>query len=285
LDNPVIMWLAIRKEILHGSDLATEPRFKSMWHDEQKDLDMINGILYIPISILGNLVGILVIGPKKSEQMISSYDQSVLSTLSNQIAIAIENAKLYEELEHAFVETITTLANAIDLRDAYTSDHSQFIATLARDTARILGLGSDEIDDIYWAGLLHDVGKIGIPDSILLKPAKLTKDEFTIMKQHTVIGADLVSKVKTLEDVAPLIRYSHERIDGDGYPNNLKGEEIPIGARIISVVDAYSAMRDERVYKKAKSEEEAIAELIRCSGKQFDKKIVLIFIKEVLKVI
>jgi putative nucleotidyltransferase with HDIG domain len=254
-----------------------------MWYEEYRDIERINGILYLPIVVLGKLLGILVIGPKKSEQMISDYDQSVLSTLSNQIAVAIENARLYEELEEAFIETITTLANAIDIRDSYTSDHSQFIASLARDTAKMLGLPASEVDDIYWAGLLHDVGKIGIPDSILLKPGKLNAKEWEIMKRHTIIGAELAAKVKKLERVAPLIRSSHEKIDGTGYPDGLKGSEIPTGSKIISIVDAYSAMMDDRVYCKAKNKEEAVAELIRCSGTQFDKKIVKLFVKEVIK--
>jgi len=283
LDNPVIMWLENKKEVLHGSVLATEPRFKSMWYEEHRDIERINGILYLPIVVLGKLLGILVIGPKKSEQMISSYDQSVLSTLSNQIAVAIENARLYEELEDAFIETITTLANAIDIRDSYTSDHSQFIASLARDTAKMLGLPASEVNDIYWAGLLHDVGKIGIPDSILLKPGKLNAKEWEIMKRHTIIGAELAAKVKKLERVAPLIRSSHEKIDGTGYPDGLKGSKIPTGSKIISIVDAYSAMMDDRVYSKAKTQDGAVAELIRCSGTQFDKKIVKLFVKEVIK--
>jgi putative nucleotidyltransferase with HDIG domain len=283
LDNPVIMWLGNKKEVLQGSVLATEPRFKSMWHDEQKDIENINGILYLPIVVMGNMLGILVIGPKKSEQMLTSYDQSVLSTLSNQIAIAIENAKLYEELEDAFIETITTLADAIDIRDSYTSDHSQVIASLARDTAKMMDLSASEVNDIYWAGLLHDVGKIGIPDAILLKPGKLTNEEWEIMKKHTVIGAELAAKIKKLERVAPLIRSSHERIDGTGYPDGLKESEIPIGSKIISIVDAYSAMMDDRVYCKAKTKEEAVAELLRCSGTQFDEQIVKLFVKDVIK--
>ena len=283
LDNPIVIWIGIKKETLHSTDLSAEPRFKSMWNREIEDLEKLNGNLYIPIVVMGNMVGILVIGPKKSAQPISNYDHSVLSTLSNQIAIAIENAKLYEELENAFVETITTLANAIDLRDSYTSDHSKIIATLARDTAKQMKLPTKEVEHIFWAGLLHDVGKIGIPDSILLKPSKLTVEEFEIMKGHTNIGAELAEKIKKLEEVAPLIRSSHERIDGTGYPNGLMGDEIPLGARIISVVDAYSAMIDERIYAKPKTTDEAIAELKRCAGSHFDSDIVKVFVEQILK--
>jgi len=134
------------------------------------------------------------------------------------------------------------------------------------------------VQAIYWGGLLHDIGKIGIPDSILNKPARLDESEWEIIHRHTIHGAQLVAPIKRLADVAPIIEYSHERYDGSGYPYSLKGNQIPLGARIIGVVDSYSAMRDERPYKKAISHEEAIDELKRNAGILFDPEVVTTFL-------
>ncbi len=135
-----------------------------------------------------------------------------------------------------------------------------------------------EVQSIYWGGLLHDIGKIGIPDSILRKPTKLDEPEWEIIRRHTILGARLVSPIKKLANVAPIIECSHERYNGSGYPYGLKGDEIPFGARIIGVVDSYSAMRDERSYKKPISHREAIAELKRNSGILFDPQVVTVFL-------
>jgi len=212
-------------------------------------------------------------------QPYSQDDRLALSTLANQTAVAIENAQLYDELEDTFVQTITTLANAIDLRDTYTSGHSQHIAALGSETARRLKCSPDEVNDIYWGGLLHDIGKIGIPDSILKKPGKLNNSEWEIIRQHTIYGAKLIAPINKLANIAPLIEYSHERFDGLGYPHGVKGEEIPIGARIIAVVDSFSAMIDERPYKQAYSTSEAIAELKKCSGTMYDPRVVDHFVR------
>ena len=189
----------------------------------------------------------------------------------------IENARLYDDLENTFVQTVVTLANAIDMRDTYTSSHSQQIAEWAAYTAYLLGCTDQEIQAIYWGGLLHDIGKIGIPDAILRKPDKLNEAEWEIIRRHTIHGAQLVAPIKKLADVAPIIEYSHERYDGSGYPYGLKGKDIPLGARIIGVVDSYSAMRDERPYKKPFTREDAMAELKRNSGILFDPEVVTTF--------
>ena len=234
--------------------------------------------MFIPLNTKGELVRFIVVGSKRSEQSYSHDDEVTLSTLANQTAVVIENARLYEDLESTFVQTVVTLANAIDMRDTYTSSHSQQIAEWAAQTARLMGHTDQEIQAVYWGGLLHDIGKIGIPDSILNKPGKLDADEWHIIKQHTVHGAQLVSSIKKLENIAPIIEYSHERYDGSGYPYGLAGEQIPIGARIIGVVDSYSAMRDERPYKRTISHKDAVDELKRNSGILFDPEVVTTFL-------
>ena len=144
-----------------------------------------------------------------------------------------------------------------------------------------MNLKKDEIEALHWASILHDIGKIGVPDEILNKKGPLTKKEWVIMKEHPVTGAEIVSPVKYLAKVSPIIRAHHEKIDGTGYPKGLEGEEIPLGSRILSIVDAYVAIRDERIYSEAQSHEEAIAELRRASGTQFDPQIVDIFCKTI----
>jgi len=224
------------------------------------------------------LVGFIIVSPKRSTQSYTHDDEVILSTLANQTAVVIENARLYEDLEATFVQTVVALANAIDMRDTYTSSHSQRIAEWAEDIARTMGCDAHQVQAIYWGGLLHDIGKIGIPDSILRKPTKLDEAEWEIIRSHTILGAQLVSPIKKLAAVAPIIECSHERYNGSGYPHGLKGEEIPFGARIIGVVDSYSAMRDERSYKKSISHNEAIEELKRNSGILFDPQVVNIFL-------
>jgi putative nucleotidyltransferase with HDIG domain len=203
----------------------------------------------------------------------------ILSTLANQTAVAIENARLYEELRESFIQSVTALANAIDTRDTYTKAHSQEIANLAGKTALALGCTTVEVDEIYLGGLLHDIGKIGIPDAILQKPTKLDEEEWKIVQMHPKLGAELISPIKRLSSVAPMVENSHERYDGLGYPHGIKGEEIPLGARIISVVDSYSAMLDKRPYKEPYSMDKIIDELKRNSGKMYDPLVVEAFLK------
>jgi len=278
IDHPVIVWLWKYRRILTKHALDVLPTFRSIWKEEREELERYNFSLYVPLIAKDTLVGILAIGDSRSGNPYTKDDRLMLLTLANQIAIAVENARLYEELEDAFTQTVISLANAIDIRDSYTKNHSEEIATMAAETAKELGMSEEEIQAVYWGGLLHDIGKIGIPDSILLKPGPLTDEEYEKIRYHTIAGAKIIAPIKKLAHVAPYVRASHERYDGNGYPDGLKGDEIPLGARIISVVDSYSAITDDRVYRKARTHEEAIEEIKRCSGTQFDPDVVEAFL-------
>ena len=185
---------------------------------------------------------------------------------------------LLEEKEKTYHAIVTTLANVIEARDAYTSDHSHRIATLAVETARFLSYDEEALERVRLAAILHDIGKIGIPDEILNKPDKLTSEEYAIIQRHPTIGAEIVATIDDMQDIAEIIHAHQEKYDGTGYPKGLKSKNIPKIARIITVVDAYIAMTDERPYKKPKSKAFALKELIEESGKHFDPEVVDAFL-------
>jgi putative nucleotidyltransferase with HDIG domain len=186
---------------------------------------------------------------------------------------------LHEQLEEGFVQTVLALANAVDARDTYVENHSQRMAKIAEVICRELNFNEDQIQAVHWAALLHDIGKIGVPDEILSKPGPLNNEEWATMMRHPEIGSQILAPLKRMSYVAPIIRAHHEKYDGSGYPDGLKGSQIPLGARILAVVDAYIAIKDERVYRKSRSHAEAILEIKRHSGTQFDPQIVDIFMK------
>jgi HD-GYP domain-containing protein (c-di-GMP phosphodiesterase class II) len=278
-DHPIVTRMSMQNQPLLERDMSFAPMFKSLWKEERHELERFNAEIFLPLNSKGELIGILGLGKKLSSQPYTRDEQLLFSTLANQTAVAIENARLYDELKGSFVQSVTALANAIDIRDTYTNTHSQQIANWAAQTARHLGCTTEEINDIYLGGLLHDIGKIGIPDNILQKPSKLNEDEWSIVHTHPKLGADLISPIKKLANVSPMIENSHERYDGLGYPNGKKGEEIPLGARIISVVDSYSAMLDKRPYKEPYSYDRIIEELKQNKGKMYDPIVVEAFLK------
>lgn len=181
--------------------------------------------------------------------------------------------------ERSILEAIYSLAKSLELRDRRTKEHCDRMVEYAEKIAEKIGMNSYEVDNVRRAAMLHDIGKIGISDAILQKPAKLTEEEFTIVKRHPIIGADIVSVAGFLRDIVPLILSHHERFDGTGYPRGLKGEEIPLGARIVAVVDVFEALTSDRPYHKAISKEEAIKIIKQGSGTQFDENIVSIFLE------
>jgi putative nucleotidyltransferase with HDIG domain len=172
---------------------------------------------------------------------------------------------------------VLVLAETLDMRDAGTARHSQLVGRYARSIATEMGMSADEVERMHLAGVLHDIGKIGIPDSILKKPGALDEREWTEMHKHPELGARILQGAH-LDDIAGWVLAHHERLDGEGYPLGLTEERIPIQARILAVVDAYEAMTNDRVYRPAIPESEARAELRRYSGTQFDSDIVSIFV-------
>jgi len=227
----------------------------------------------LPVAVQGHLKGVLLVANKRSGDF-TDEDTDLLLSIGSHAGIALENNRLHCEMSENFLSTIAVLADAIKAKDPYTRGHCESVAEIAVCIAQKLGWKHEEMDTLRYAALLHDIGKIGIPDGILMKPGRLLPEEHMVIQRHSVIGRDLVCRVRALKDVAPIILHHHERMDGSGYPDGLHGEEIAIAARIISVVDAYDAMTSPRPYRNAVSPPEALEELRRHAGSQFDTNIV-----------
>ncbi len=226
----------------------------------------------------GKLLGLISVSSVRKGAFSEPGQMELFTDITNQAAVAIENAQMYKRLEETFWGTIRSLAEAIDAKDSYTRGHSDRVADYAEALARRIELKSDMLNAVRCAGYLHDTGKIGIPDAILLKPGKLTDEEYRQIMSHPVLSHKIIEPVDFPYDVKPLVRHHHERMDGSGYPDGLKGDQIPLGARIIGIADAYEAMTSDRPYRKALSREAAVAELKRCAGTQFDSRLVNAFI-------
>ncbi len=181
------------------------------------------------------------------------------------------------ESQHTFVQTLTTLAEAVDLRDPYTAGHSQRVAAYSRRLAIDLGLSDHDVQQIEHAALLHDIGKVGVPDSVLFKDGPLDEGERDLIRRHPVIGAGLIEGIATMCEIRPCILHHHERVDGRGYPDGLVGDAIPLGARIIAVADTFDAITTDRPYRRGLDVQAAVTQLLRGADRQFDVRCVVAF--------
>ncbi|MCL4368965.1 MAG: GAF domain-containing protein [Actinobacteria bacterium] len=256
-------------------DIRSDPRHA---YPELAAREGLCSMLSVPLLLKDGIIGVLNIYTEKVHDF-SQHEINLFTSLASQAAIAIENARLFESLEEIYLEVITALASAIDARDSYTHGHSNRVTEYAVAIAEEMGLPASEVDVIRNASILHDVGKIGIRESILHKPGKLTKDEVREMQYHPYIGYKILQSVKLLEPVLPLVYHHQEHYDGGGYPEGLKGEGIPLGSRIIAVADAFEAMTSDRPYRLARDSEVALQELKDLAGKQFDPIVVDAFLR------
>jgi hypothetical protein len=193
---------------------------------------------------------------------------------ARQVGALLVQLEHTESIQRLYRETLASLANALEAKDAYTHDHTQEVVGLTLDVGRALGLDEQELDALELGALFHDIGKIRVPEAILNKPGPLDDEEWGVMRRHTVAGEAILAPITSLRVVLPIVRSSHERWDGRGYPDGLAGEEIPLGARIVSVCDAYRAMIERRPYREPLSEREAARELRENAGTQFDPECV-----------
>lgn len=245
------------------------------------NLEQIQSLLIMPVIMMNECLGVVALGERRHwERSPFTPEKSGLAmALIQHAGIAIKNAHHYQLLQKEHIETIMGFAEALETRDAYTRGHSDRAVEYAQAIAHELGLTPEQTDRLRYAAILHDIGKIGIPDDILNKPEKLAPEEYGLMKTHPEKGANILSKIRFLERIAPLIRHHHERWDGTGYPDKLQGRDIPIESRIVSVLDSYDAMTSDRIYRKAPGRDYAISELRRCAGAQYDADVVAAFLK------
>lgn len=226
-------------------------------------------VLCVPVTAGGRVAGAIEVTRRQMEPPFSERDLETARVTGATAGMSFENSRLRESVEEGYRSTIRALASAIDAKDPYTCGHSQSVAQYSLVSGLVLNLSVDEMQTLETAALLHDIGKIGIDDAILRKPRKLTPAERAAVKDHPVIGAAIIHDIASLQEVTDLVLHHHEAYDGSGYPHGLRGEQIPLGARIIAVADAFDSMTTNRPYRVAMTMNEAMNELRRCRGAQF----------------
>lgn len=322
-DNPLVIWftqkekdLPVSKDFLthrqvnrlleNGSIRDLHPDLERRLTAVREQMDFLKVAVCVPGFYKGDLLGILLLGEKLDKKDFSLEELTFFQTLAHDASMTIKAAEFHQDLVHrnreleekieeihqlrkkeqeTYYQIILSLAREVHARDAYTSGHLEEVEKLGLMTAQEMELKLDgRKKDILVAGLhLHDVGKIGIPDSILKKEGKLTEEEWLIMRDHVFKGARILEPLDDFKEVAKIVMLHHENYDGSGYPYGLKGEEIPIEARIINVVDTFHAMVSTRCYRKGRPFREALKELERCAGKQFDPHVVKAFVTAITK--
>ena len=239
----------------------------------------IRSLMAIPLKIREKTFGVLTAINRNLDTRFTEKDLYYLSFLTQNAARAVENLALYENIYDNLFATLFAFVKALQARDEYTQRHSNRVTGLALMIGKAFGCSTEELDILNVAGRLHDIGKIGIRDDILLKPGKLSQEEFEIIKQHPVIGSEIVEQLGLWDRELQIIRGHHERHDGKGYPDGLKKEEIPLLARILSVCDAYDAMASDRPYRSEMPKDRIVRIIQQGSGTQFDPDIVEVFLK------
>lgn len=239
-----------------------------------------SSVLVHPVSSDGRVIGLLLAGEKHGpDTEVSSVDIKLLGATATHMAIFLENAALYDDLNAMFLGTLEALTASIDAKDRYTCGHSQRVAHLTQQLAKAAGVDEALLKRMRIAGLVHDVGKIGVPEHVLLKPGKLTEEEFEWIRRHPEMGYRILKDIPQLKDILPGVLHHHERWDGRGYPSGLQGEEIPMVARLIALADSFDAMSSTRTYRSGLHRSSVLKEIERCAGTQFDPDLVKCFLQ------
>ena len=239
--------------------------------------DDIKSFMMTPLKIRNKLLGVLGSLVIRGERRFTEKNLYYLSFMANKAASAMESLALYENIYHNLLATLYAFVRAIEARDPYTKQHSSRVTRLAVAMAKNMNRSSEELEILNVAGHLHDIGKIGIRDEILLKPGRLNPEEFNVIKQHPVIGADIMDHMGLWHREKQIVRCHHERFDGTGYPDQLKGDEIPLLARILSIADVYDAIASDRAYRRRMEESKILNIIYGGAGTQFDPEIIEVF--------
>ncbi|MCB2226843.1 MAG: HD domain-containing protein [Desulfarculaceae bacterium] len=235
-------------------------------------------IVILPLTAQGRVIGILAADRPEGDDPVTSMDRDYLGVFANQVALAIENARMYRDLKESFLSTVQSLAQALEAKDPYTRGHSERVTTYAARLATRVGLPEEEVEMLKRLGMLHDVGKIALDRQILNKEGKLSDEDLEMVRKHPIWGESIIRPLKLTKAEMAIVRHHHERYDGRGYPDGLAAEAIPLPARVISVADAFDAMTSDRPYRKAMGLRDALDELERGAGSQFDRKMVEAFV-------
>lgn len=256
----------------------------SSYYDRENDeLYAGKDLIACPLNIRKKVFGVICLNDRQGGKHFTKDDLALLGALASQAAIAIENVELYASIRRDYINAVKALAAAVDAKDHYTHGHSNKVMAYSAIIARELGMSDKEVEKISYGALLHDVGKIGISESLLNKPSRLTPKEFDTIAMHPILGVSIVQNIESLRDLIPTILYHHERYNGGGYPEGKAGNSIPLGARIVAVADAWDVMTSDRAYRKALPINVAVAELKKCSNTQFDPELVELFLAALKK--
>lgn len=271
-----IGWVVKNKKFLYIEDLENDKHFSKIKIIRRR----IKQLLIIPIIVEDKVIGVI----NLENTSLGPDTIDLLRSFSEGAAVAVNNARLYQKIQDSYFEITKALAQAIEAKDPYTHGHSERVMEYAVQIAQKLDLPEEEKELLKYAAMLHDIGKIGVRGIVLNNPNGLTNEEYDEIKKHPAVGEGIIQPIELLQPIRQFIKHHHEWYNGKGYPDGLSGENIPLGARILAVTDAYDAMKSDRPYRKALTEETAIQELKRGSSTQFDPKIVEIFL-EILKTI
>jgi putative nucleotidyltransferase with HDIG domain len=266
----------VNEVVKHGEAVVTtnaqeDPRF-----DKVQSVVIFNlrSILCVPLKVKEELIGVIYADNSVREGVFTEEDCSLLSAFANQAAVALENAQLFNDISISYDQTLEALVTALEFRELETTMHTRRVVLYSMALAQKMGLSDDQTQQLRRGALMHDIGKIGVPDAILNKPGPLSEDEWVQMRRHSSLGVDILEGIMFFQGAIDIVGASHEQYDGSGYPHGLKGEEIPLGARIFAVVDALDAITSDRPYRKAQSFDVAYKEIKSKRGTQFDPKVV-----------
>lgn len=266
----------VNEVVKHGEAVVTtnaqeDPRF-----DKVQSVVIFNlrSILCVPLKVKEELIGVIYADNSVREGVFTEEDCSLLSAFANQAAVALENAQLFNDISISYDQTLEALVTALEFRELETTMHTRRVVLYSMALAQKLGLSEDQTQQLRRGALMHDIGKIGVPDAILNKPGPLSEDEWVQMRRHSSLGVDILEGIMFFQGAIDIVGASHEQYDGSGYPHGLKGEEIPLGARIFAVVDALDAITSDRPYRKAQSFDVAYKEIKSKRGTQFDPKVI-----------
>lgn len=282
VSSTIVERVAATGETILTTNAQEDPRFGNQLSVAAFRL---RSILCAPLKIKDNLIGVIYVDNRARSGIFQVQDQALITAFADQAAVAIDNAQLFDdlqrknrELEEAYQATLEGWVSALDMRDKETEGHTQRVTVLTQRLARFMGVGDEDMVHITRGALLHDIGKMAIPDSILLKPGALTEEERELIKQHPQLAYDMLRRIEFLLPAVDIPHYHHEKWDGSGYPDGLRGEEIPLAARIFPVVDVWDALTSDRPYRKGLPQEEVKARIKADAGSHFDPQVVEAFL-------